>query len=321
MKRQGLVAVTALISALLLPVTPANADPIDIEADSSSFTWLDGQVSDVTFDPSGRMWVWNTMYNPGLPHGLQTNVFTQGLDGNWTHAFRFRLKNHDPHNVTFSSDGRLFSLDSYHCVLRTAKLKASGKPKSVTKRKFRMSFCPYHVQPIDGRKVILISSDQIREYKWPISARSKPIRTVRYGLNDIDDLLVGSDGTVYFAIGDYVNQSVQVFLPTQSGDSSPERSFTIHGDYSPQDIRGMSFTPGGDLALKMGSSVAIFSASAQGVSQIPDTYYRFGDAPSLDRGDVAFNINSGLMVVTEYGHEMPVRVFFGPSCRLAERIC
>jgi hypothetical protein len=320
MKKTPIAPVAALVAALMLPGTPATADTMDIEP-TSSFAWLDGEVTDVEFDPVGRMWVWNVFSSEGSPHGQQTNVFTKDADGNWDHSFRFRLKKHNPFKVAFAQDGRMFSVDGYNCVLHTAKLRANGKAKSVTKLKFRMSFCPSRLQPIDGRKVILISSDQIREYKWPMSKRSKPIRTIGYGLNDIDDELVGSDGAVYFAVGDGTSQSVHVVLPSQSGLVQAGRTFSIHADYSPEDIRGMSFTREGDLALKMGSNVAIFPTTAEGDNQIPDTYYRLGDAVASEGGDVAFD-SSGLMVITEFGRELPVRVFFESECpRSAQAIC
>jgi hypothetical protein len=321
MKRSSFALSAVLAASLVLPTTPATADTYDVGFSSASFTWLDGEVTDVAFDPAGRMWVWNVFSSEESPHGFQTNVFRKDSDGNWDHSFRFRLKKHNPFKVAFSRDGRVFSVDAFNCVLHTAKLKANGKTKSVTKLKFRMSFCPSRVQPIDGRRVVLISSDQIREYKWPMSSRSKPVRAIEYGLNDITDERVGSDGAVYFAVGDGTNQSVHVFLPTQSGDSSPGRAFTIHADYSPEDIRGMSFTPEGELALKMGSNVALFPTTTEGDNMVPETYYRFGTEPSNGGGGLAFDTN-GLMAIVEHAHELPVRLFFESDCRRStDAIC
>lgn len=321
MKRTPFALAAVLVTSLMLPIAPVAAETIDLEPSSSSFAWLDGEVTDVAFDPSGRMWAWNSFSSGDSPHGFQTNVFRKDSEGNWDHAFQFRFKRYNPSNVAFSRDGRVFSLDSYNCILHTGKVKANGKVKSAKKLKFTMRFCPYLVQPINGRKVILISSDQIREYKWPMSSRSKPIRTIEYGLNDVTDQRVGSDGAVYFAVGDGTNQSVHVFLPTQSGDSSHGRSFSIHADYSPENIRGMSFTPEGELALKMGSTVALFPTTATGEDQVPDTYYRFGSTLSNGGGGVAFD-QAGLMAIVEYAHELPVRIFFDSECpRSVQAVC
>ena len=319
MKKTPIALVAALVIALMLPGTPATAATMDIEP-TSSFAWLDGHATDVEFDPAGRMWVWNSAYDPGLSHGQQTNIFTQDSDGTWDHSFRFRLKKHDSFEVAFAMDGTVFSTD-VRCTLQIAKLKASGAVKSHKKIKFKRSFCPYLAKPIDGTKVVVVSSDQIREYKLPFTSRSKPKRTIRYGLNDFRDVVVGPDGAVYLAVGDETNQSVHVFLPTQSGLAQSARNFEIHSDYSPRAIQGMSFTREGDLALKMGSSVAVFPTTTVGANQVPDSYYQFDEAPFNLMGDVGFD-SSGLMVITEYGHELPVRVFFGSECpRSAQAIC
>ncbi len=321
MKRSSFALSAVLAASLVLPTTPATADTYDVGYSSASFTWLDGEVTDVAFDPAGRMWVWNVFSSEESPHGLQTNVFKKDSEGNWDHAFRSRLKRHNPYEITFSPNGTLFSADGYTCKLHIAKLKRNGKVKSHKKLKFTMDFCPSRVQPIDGRKVVLISSGEIREYKLPMSKRSQPLRTILYGLNDITDERVGRDGAVYFAVGDGTNQSVHVFLPTQSGDSPPGRSFSIHADYSPENIRGMSFTPEGELALKMGSTVALFPTTAAGDDQVPGTFYRFGTEPSSGGGDVAFDAN-GLMTIVEHAHELPVRIFFDSDCpRSAQAIC
>lgn len=320
MRQSPFAIVAALVTALILPGTPATAATMDIEP-TSSFAWLDGHATDVEFDPAGRMWVWNSAYDPGFPHGEQTNIFTQDSEGNWGHAFRFRLKKHDSFEVAFATDGTVFSTDFARCTLQIAKLKASGAVKSHKKIKFKRSFCPYIAQPIDGRKVVLVSSTEIREYKLPFTSRSKPKRTVRHGLNEFTDVLVDTDGAVYLAVSADADQGVHVFLPTQSGLAQSARNFEIHDDYSPRGINGMSFTREGDLALKMGANVAIFSTATVGVNQIPDTYYRFDESTFYLMGDVGFD-SSGLMVITEYGHQPPVRVFFGSECpRSVQAIC
>lgn len=88
MRQNPFAIVAALVTALILPGTPATADTMDIEP-TSSFAWLDGHATDVEFDPAGRMWIWNSAYDPGFPHGEQANIFTQDADGNWGHSFRF----------------------------------------------------------------------------------------------------------------------------------------------------------------------------------------------------------------------------------------
>jgi hypothetical protein len=320
MRQNPFAIVAALVTALILPGTPATADPMDIEP-TSSFAWLDGHATDVEFDPAGRMWIWNSAYDPGFPHGEQANIFTQDADGNWGHSFRFQLKRHSSFEVAFATDGTVFSTDFARCTLQIAKLKASGAVKSNKKIKFKRSFCPYTAQPIDGRKVVLVSSEEIREYKLPLTSRSKPKRTVRHGLSEFSDVLVGTDGTVYLAVGPNTNQSVHVFLPTQSGLAQSARNFEIRSDYSTKAIVGMTFTREGDLALKMGANVAIFPAATVGDDQIPDTYYRFGESTFYLRGDVGFD-SSGLMVITEYDHEPPVRIFFESDCpRTAQAVC
>jgi hypothetical protein len=83
----------------------------------------------------------------------------------------------------------------------------------------------------------------------------------------------------------------------------------------------MSFTPEGELALKMGSTVALFPTTAAGDDQVPGTFYRFGTEPSSGGGDVAFDAN-GLMTIVEHAHELPVRIFFDSDCpRSAQAIC
>lgn len=322
MKRTPFVLAAVLVTSLALPIAPVAAETIDLEpSSSSSFAWLDGHATDVAFDPIDRMWVWNDSYDPSFPHGQQTNVFSRGADGEWIHSFRFRLKRHDAFEVAFAGNGTVFSTDVSRCTLQITKLKANGAVKSSKKIKFKRSFCPSLAQPIDGGKLVLVGYGTTSVYKLPFSSRSKPIRTIRYEGNGITDELVGSDGTLYIARGDFTNQSVDVFPPTQRGDSPTSRTFAIHADYSPQNIVGMSFTREGDLALKMGPSVAVFSTTTEGDNQIPGTYYRFGAEPTLFGGDVEFDA-SGLMVVTEFLHELSVRVFFDSECRrIAQAVC
>jgi hypothetical protein len=321
MRRTPLVLLFSLLAGLTLPASPATAETLDIEPTS----WFErpyGHVTDVEFDPSGRMWLWNNWSNSDYDYGLQTHVYTKNELGVWGHAFRFRLKNHNPNQIAFDNRGRVYSADAYRCVLNVVTLKASGKVKSQKKVKFKGNFCPSVVQPINGRKAILVTSDLIREYKLPITSRSRPIREIQYGREYAKDIRVGSDGAVYIAYGSANNltKGVEVYLPTQSGVSSPGRSFTIHADYAPQDIERMSFSGGGELAIKMASTIALFPTTTSGANQTPQWSYRVGE-PSGQSGDVAFD-PFGLMVVVDYLQPQTVRNFFEMLCtRRVEAIC
>jgi WD40 repeat protein len=309
------VTASLLASSIVIAgaISPASADPVDITP-TSSFEWLDGHATDVEFDPSGRLWVWNISYDTNLPHGQQTNVFTKNANGNWDHAFRFRAKGVPVGDVSFSSDGTVFIPNGYRCKLSVITLKANGKVKKHKVVKFKGRFCPYMAQPIDGGQIAVAGSDKVNFYRLPITSRSKPVRTlVPTHTNNLTDMLVGPDGSVYVAYGNVVTQGVDVYLPSQSGMTLPNNSFSIASDYSPVDIYGMSMTPSESLALKMESTVAIFPTNTNGSDQVPSLFYRFG-TPSYLGGDLEFD-STGRMAVAEWGYSPPVRVFFeAPPC-------
>jgi hypothetical protein len=286
---------------------------IDEVSPTTETTFNEGQVEKIEFDPSGRLWVWNDVYSPSLPYGPQANVFTKDEAGNWNQSFRFTIpKFGTVSDIHFADDGTMYAT-SFNSKLAVVTFNMDGSVKKVKQFKFSGRKSPDSVTPIDGNKLSFVRYNQLTEYRLPFTARSKPIRTLKTNTHNSwgNQTLVGSDGTLYLSFtDDETNEAaeVDVYVPSQSGSASPDHTFTVDPDYAGHYIGGMTFTPEGDLALRIKQRVVFLPTDADGTDLVPTTGFTFADG-GYYYCDVAFD-STGVMALADYGVTNSLRFFF-----------
>jgi|GEM_PF-5903095 len=284
---------------------------IDDVSPTTEMTWNEGQVSQIEFDPSGRLWVWNNPYNSSLPYGPQTNVLLRDEAGNWNQSFRFKPRKFgNVNDIHFADDGTMYAT-SFDSKLAVVTFKPGGAVNKVTQFKFSNRQGPDSVTPIDGNKLSFVRYNKLTEYALPFTARSKPIRTLKittqYGWGA--QTLVGSDGTLYYSEGANNEAYVDVYVPSQEGPSLPDHSFTVNPAYAGYYIGGMTFTPEGALALRINQRVVALPTDASGANLVPGSGYSF-EGPHVGFWcDVAFD-SSGVMALADYDATNSLRFFF-----------
>lgn len=319
-----LVSAAATI-ALVTTSVPAFAATEDISP-TSSLAWLDGHATNIEFDPSGRMWVWNNAYDPGLNHNMQTNVLVKNNVGDWELSYRLRIKRFETRDISFASDGTMYAagVRGRVCQLAVVTFNGDGSVKKSKTHSFPLKFCPLYATPTDGGKIVLVGwarrqgpvlDAAIKEYSLPFSARKRATREIKFDMGNNSDVAIGQDGAVYVTQGENMTGGVDVFTASQRGTVEPDHSFTVHPDYGEWVVGGLAFTPSGQLALKSKASVSLYPTSSSGTNLVPDTFYRFTDF-AWNGDDVAFDAD-GVMVTADYGLSSPIRFFFEtPPCGL-----
>jgi hypothetical protein len=302
-----------VLGTLSAPVTAAHA-AIDDVAPTTETTWNEGQVEKIEFDPFGRLWVWNNPYSPSLPYGPQTNVLVRDESGNWDQSFRFKPRKFgNVLDIHFADDGTMYAT-SFNSKLAVVTFKPSGAVKKVTQFKFLDRESPDSVTPIDGNKLSFVRYNKLTEYAMPFTARSKPIRTMKTTTHSSwgNQTLVAPDGTLYYSYTDYATNEaaeVDVYLPGQEGSSSPDHSFTVDPGYAGYYIGGMTFTPDGELALRINQRVVLFPSDASGSNLVPASGYSFAGSHVGYWSDVAFD-STGIMALADFNATNSLRFFF-----------
>jgi hypothetical protein len=169
------------------------------------------------------------------------------------------------------------------------------------------------VTPIDGNKLSFVRYNRLTEYALPFTARSKPTRTLKmttqcgWGART----LVGPDGTLYASYTDDANVAaeVDVYVPSQSGSPLPDHFFTIDPEIAGYYIGGMTFTPDGELALRINQRVVFLPADASGPNLVPDSGFSFAGTHVGYWCDVAFD-STGIMALADFNATNSLRFFF-----------
>lgn len=311
----ALVTTTVPAFAATVPVTP-----------TSSLAWLDGHADELQFDPSGRLWVWNTGYDPTFNHGEQAHVLVKNETGDWVLSYRLRIKRFTVRDISFSSNGTMY-VTGYKgrvCQLVVASFRGDGSIKKTKVHSFPRTFCPQYSTPINGGKIVVVgytygdgpaTDTAIREYSLPFSVKKRPSREAKFSVENNSFMAVAADGTVYVTQGENTTGGVDVYAPSQRGIVEPDHSFTVHPDYGSWVIGGLAITNTGQVALRSKDTVSLYSPSASGTNLVPDTFYQFSDF-MWNGVDVAFD-STGVMATTDFGRDFPIRFFFeAPPCGL-----
>lgn len=284
----GPLATLSLSAIVFSGVSPASAEPIDLTP-TSTLDWNEGQTTAVQFDPSGRLWVWNTGYSPDLPYGFQVNVFVEDREGAWSRSYRWKPRGFFPSIINFASDGTMYATDG--CKLGVVTFKPTGAVKKLKKVSFKRSFCPRSATPIDDNKVVLVSSKQAREYQLPIKSNARPLRTITFE-EEYDyhsKILVADDGTVYRSHDSLISDGVDVYTPSQEGTVGPDNSFTIHPDLGTWYITGMSLGFDGFIYLRVNGDILVYETSTTGSDQMPWAEWNLGEDPSRASYGLSFD--------------------------------
>jgi hypothetical protein len=266
---------TIVIGAVLaagsqLPASPAGA-ATEVLTPVSEVNWLRGDVTNVAFDPSGRLWAWNVGYLGENGTGMRTNVFT--VDGSnamhWSKAFK--PKKFTVNDLGFDSSGTLYASNFTKTILVT-KFKSNGKVKKSTKVKLAHIAAHHFVTSNDH--LYTIFEGKIDEYLLPLTTHASPIRTLTTTSDNYAQIAADDSGNIYVTQSDVYDGGVDVFTPSQSGSVSPDHSFTIDPTYGDGYITDITFTESGNLAVGYaGVGIAIFSIETTGSDQIPLTWF------------------------------------------------
>jgi hypothetical protein len=270
------LAALSLIAVGLSGVAPASAETIELRPEST-LQWNEGQADNVAFDPSSeRLWVWNRTTDPSLPYGEQVNVFAKDSEGEWQHSYRWRYRLSSPSDISFASNGTMYVTDE--CKVAVVTFKANGRVKKSKLIKFKRGVCPDVATPIAGKKIILADGEKIREYRLPLTSRSRAIRTITYSdeYSYNSEILVDNDGTVFVTHNSQAD-GVDAYSPSQRGTVDPDRSFTIHPDYARWYITDMSLGYSGNIYLRVNGDILVYQTMASGDNQVPVVEYDLGE--------------------------------------------
>lgn len=304
------LAALALIAVGLSGVSPASAtETIDLTP-STSLQWNDGETTDVQFDPSGRLWVWNTTTRPSLPYGEQVNVFTEGLGGDWFPSFRWKPGKFFPKDMIFSSNGTMYATGGGKVAI--VSFKRNGAVKKMKTVKFKGGFYPLSVSLNESGNIVLADDQNIREYRLPLSSRSRALRTVTFSedYSFQNEFHVGRDGNVYISHAS-TSDGVDVYTPEQQGTVAPARSFTIHPDYGRWNITDMSDGYSGNLYLRVNGDILVYQTGAFGDNQNPVVEYNLGEDSFNDVSGMAWD-GFSTFVTVDYAQGTPIR-FYTPA--------
>jgi hypothetical protein len=302
------LAALSLIAVGLSGVAPATAETIELQPEST-LDWNEGQADQVAFDPSSeRLWVWNRAHNPSLPYGNQVNVLAKNSDGDLQYSFRWKYRSFSPSDISFASNGTMYATDD--CKVAVVTFKANGRVKKTKLVKFKRGVCPLVSTPIDGNKIILADDEKIREYRLPLTSRSRAIRTITYS-EEYDvraEIVVASDGSVF--VSHYsASDGVDFYSPSQSGTVDPNRSFTIHPDYGRWYITDMSLGYSGNIYLRVNGDILVYQTTASGINQVPVVEYDLGEDVFQGGRGLAWDGYSRFVTV-DYGQNPSLRFYF-----------
>jgi hypothetical protein len=302
------LAALSLIAVGLSGVSPAIAtETIDLTPDLT-LQWNEGQVTDAEFDPLGRLWVWNRPFSPSLPYGQQVNVFVQQSENEWHHSYRWKPRKFMPKDMDFSSNGTMYAMGS--CKVLTVSFKRNGAVKKTKTVKFKGGFCPQAGEINEAGNLVLVDDRYIREYRLPLSSRSRALRTVTFTADYSyqNEFHVGRDGNVY--ISQYsTSDGVDIYTSDQQGSVSPARSFTIHPDYGRWYITDMSDGYSGNLYLRVNGDILVYQTSAFGPNQNPVVEYDLGIDLLQDGSGLAWD-GYGNFLTVDYGQNPSLRYYF-----------
>lgn len=291
-------------------VSPALADTVDLTP-STTLEWNEGQTSNAQFDPSGRLWVWNTDYSPGLPYGKQVSVFVEDLDGDWFHSYRWKPRKFFPRDMTFASSGTMYATGN--CKLATVSFKSNGRVKKMKTVKFKGGFCPLSASLNETGNIVLVDDSYIREYRLPLSSRSRALRTITFSedYGSENQIHASRDGNVYISHG-ASSDGVDVYTADQQGMVAPARSFTIHPDYGSSQITDIADGVYSYITLRVNGDILIYDNAITGLNQIPLIEFNLGeDTPEPFLG-VAYD-GTSTYVAVNYGEIPALKFYAGPG--------
>lgn len=302
------LAALSLVAVGLLGVSPASAtETIDLTP-TKTLQWNEGETTDVQFDPSGRLWVWNNAQSGSLPYGQQINVFVEDSEGDWQRSFRWKPRNFMPTDLAFASNGTMYAMG--RCKVITVSFKRNGRVKKTKTVKFKGGFCPQAGAINEAGNIVFVDDSYIREYRLPLSSRSRALRTVTFteDYSDQNEFHAGRDGNVY--ISQYsTSDGVDIYTSEQQGDAAPARSFTLHPDYGRWYITDMSDGYSGGLYLRINGDILVYQTSVFGDNLNPVVEYDLGE--DLFEGESAMAWDGYSTIVTvDYAQNPSLRFYF-----------
>lgn len=299
----------ALICALLVPSTPANAATESITP-TSEITFDNALAQSMRFDALGRAWIWNTGSNNTT--GPRLAIFEKA-SGSWARVQTVKAKKLIVNTLRFGSDGKAFATNFRRNEIVTWRVTDSGTVRKARRVALRGGAIPLDAFPNSEGRLFVLYGNQIDEFLLPLRRKERPVRTIRADFRNFSKLVALADGTVFVMQGDDSGAPLEVYGPTQSGVSDPARTILIDSalDSSPTAV-DISLTPNGKVAVAYWySGVALYEANASGSSVIPTTWYP--QAPPLNSQGVDFGPN-GVMGLVDFGGSTTVKVFFENLC-------
>jgi hypothetical protein len=164
-----------------------------------------------------------------------------------------------------------------NCTVATVSFKRNGNVNKMKTVKFKGGFCPIVASVIEGNKILLADDDNIREYRLPLSSRSRALRTVTFSedYGTQSQIHASRDGTVYLSHGSS-SDGVDVYTSTQQGTVGPARSFTIHPDYGRWNITDIADGADDYIILRVNGDIFIYPNTTTGPNQIPLIEFSLG---------------------------------------------
>ncbi len=309
MRRISKALVAALISALLVPLTPATAATESISP-SSEITF-DNQLSQsMRFDALGRAWIWNPGSNETT--GPRLAIYEK-VSGGWARVQTVRAKKLRVNTLRFGSDGRAFATNSRKKEIVTWRVTDSGTVRKERRVDLRGRSIPLDAFPNANGSLFVLHRNRIDEFVLPLRRNERPVRTIRGEFRYYSKLVALADGTVFVMQGDSDNTPIEVYSPSASGVSEPTRTILIDSALATLTPTDIALTPDGKVAVAYWSTgVAIYDSSVYGSSVTPATWYP-QSAPLVNLHGVDFGPN-GIMGLADYLQPTAVKVYFESMC-------
>jgi hypothetical protein len=309
MNRKSIAIVAALISALLVPLTPATAATESITP-TSEITFDIPLAQKMRFDALGRAWIWNTVSNSGYPSKPRLAIFAKDAS-TWTRIQTVKAKKVTVNTLRFAPDGSAYATNFRKNEIVLWKVNNAGTVRKARRVALRGRAVPLDAFPNSDGSLFVLYRNRIDEFALPLRRKELPVRTIKAEFPDYSMLVALADRTIFVMQGDSNGAPLQVYGPNQSGVSEPTRTILIDSalDSSPTAL-DIALTPNGKVAVAyVSSGVALFEANASGGSVMPTTWYP--QAPPLNSQGVDFGPN-GVMGLVDFMGTTSVKVYFEP---------
>jgi hypothetical protein len=306
---------TVVVGAMLavgsqLPASPAGA-ATEVLTPVSELNWLNGDVTSVAFDPSGRLWAWNVGYLGENHTGFKTNVFTIDNSNALQFSMSFKPKKYSLNDMSFDTAGTMYA-DNYSKTVLVTTFKPTGAVKKSTK--FKLPRASAQLFVTSNNHLYTFYDGRIDEYLLPLKKHSSPIRSLHTTAGIHSQIAANSAGDVYVTQSETLDSGVDVYTASQSGTVSPDHSFTIDPSLGDGYITDITFTNSGNLAIGYShAGIAIFSQATVGTGQTPISW--FPDTDNATYVGVAFNSTAD-MAVADFRSTNSIKLYAGMGCRV-----